>query len=700
MVSKRLVVGIVAVIIAVSLVAVIVLQKLVVNPPGVPQSPSVTGDIWQTTIQWSEVTDATSYIIYWSTTPGFTKTSGTKIEVLNTSYVHENLENNATYYYLITAVGPGGESDVSTEISATTRLPRITGNAIFPDLSISYENNLPGGGLYGVYLYDLSWNELANDTDTNPSYSFSVELNKAYILVAYYNGGQAIAAVTPTITDDMVQNISIDTEVAMSLIVATEQPSGNLESTSLSRPLDDLLEDANQEVIRLNAFYQDRNNNRTADRIADAVHALTLDKLSQGSGVSFAELNEATIRAYGGGLQGIRSLSDMLSNPKPPLNPHFTFTRYNSNEEVDFGMSDLDTKRWDYIGYGWFPHITPGGTAVVYVGPTSSLMNETRPVRGVYKKVLGSTVDPILLTPLNIDCLSASWSPDETKVAFSGRYFDPGPASKDFSYEPYNIFIMNSDGSDPTQLTNYAGPLIYTEIREEQGAMNPSWSPDGSEIIFQTLCITENPDMTVSIVNSLEKINANGTNQRTFLDGVSTGFRGPVWPSWSPDGSKILFCARPPGQDDYEIIVVSSDLEQDDTAHILTGNTAEDYWPAWSYDGRFIIFSSNREGEVGTLPGQRYLDPFYVINSYTKEVVADLGDFTNAGYYFGPRFTATEAVFSTIEGVDTDEYGNAVIDTGSDKRYNNDHSSYNYYREIIPVANTMGITFACTSWFG
>jgi hypothetical protein len=688
------VVGIVAVIITLSVVVLMVSQKPSVNPPGAPQSVSAVGGVGKVTIQWSEVVGATSYNIYWSTTPGFTKENGTKIEVLNSSYVHENLANNVTYYYLITAVSPDGESDVSVEVSATTRFPRITGNAILPELSITYENGLPGGGLYGVFLFDLSFNELANDTDADSSFSFSVESNKAYILVAYYNGGQSLAAVTPTITDDLVQNISIDTEVAMNLIVATEQAM-DLEPTSLSRPLNDLLADANQEVAYLNAFYEDRNNNRNADRIADAVHALTLDKLNRGTGVKIEELNEATIRAYGGGLQGIRSLSAMLNQPNPPLNPHFTFTRYNSNNEVDFGMSDLETKRWDYLGLGIFPHITTGGTAVVFSGPTSAQIDETSYVMGVYKKVLGSAEDPVLLTPLNIDCLGASWSPDETKIAFSGRYVDP-----DGSMRPFNIFVMNSDGSDLTQLTDYSWSLIGTEIRELQGAMNPSWSPDGSEIIFETFYITLTTDMELTGVSLLEKINADGTNKQTILDGWATGFNAIGNPSWSPDGSRILFHARPPGQDDFEVIVIPSNFKEGDYAQLLTRNTADDYYPSWSYDGRFIIFSSDREGEKGTLPEVEDLDPFYVINSYTGEVVADFGDFTEAGYYFGPRFTAIEAVFKAVEGVDTDEFGNAIVASGSDKRYNDDHSSYNYYREIIPAANTVGITFSTTSWWG
>jgi hypothetical protein len=570
---------------------------------------------------------------------------------------------------------------------------KITGTAVLPDLDITYSNNLPAGGLQGIYLMDLSFNLLANYT-SGPSYSFSVKPNKSYVLIASYGGGQAIAAVTPTITGDLVQNISINTELAEDLIQATEHATDSLEPSNLSRPLTDLLADAYKEVANLNAFYDDRNTNRSADRVADAIHALIMDKLNKGSGVFPEDLNEVTIRAYGGGLDGIRSLSDMLNNPKPPLNSVFTFTRYNSQKEVDCGMSDLENKRWDYLGNGVDPDIAAGGTSVVFTDLTSTMWNETNYVWGVYKKILYSTADPILLTPINIDCSWPSWSPDETKIAFTGRYPDENESEL-----PNNLFVINADGSGLKQLTyyDYYNPVIgdYT------GVNFPSWSPNGSEIIFNLNIITINSGGDYWINKSLEIINADGTNQRTFLDGTLASFTYLSSPSWSPDGSHIVFDGVAKGEDDYEIFLVRSNLSMNNfnlsDISYLTYNTANDSAPSWSTDGRFIIFTSNREGEIGTLPGIKDLNPIYVINSYNGEVVADLGDFTKAGFYFCPSFTATELALKAVEGVQTDDNGNVVVNPGSDPRCS-DTPSEPLYQAIIPVANSMGMNFNCPSW--
>ena len=75
----------------------------------------------QAVISWQTFTGATSYNIYWSTTSGVTKTTGTRISGINsTSYTHTGLTNSTTYYYVVTAQTDAGESIESTEISALT----------------------------------------------------------------------------------------------------------------------------------------------------------------------------------------------------------------------------------------------------------------------------------------------------------------------------------------------------------------------------------------------------------------------------------------------------------------------------------------------------------------------------------------------------------------------------------------------------
>ncbi len=89
-------------------------QPLTIQPPqdvtAQPGSQSVT-------ITWSSVNGASSYNIYYSNTPGVTKTTGTKISSVSSPYIHKGLQVG-TYYYVVTAVDSGDESAESLEVSA------------------------------------------------------------------------------------------------------------------------------------------------------------------------------------------------------------------------------------------------------------------------------------------------------------------------------------------------------------------------------------------------------------------------------------------------------------------------------------------------------------------------------------------------------------------------------------------------------
>jgi len=68
----------------------------------------------QVTVSWSPVTIATSYNIYWGTTPGITSSS-TKITGATSPYVQTSLASGSTYYYRISALYSGIET-LSDEI--------------------------------------------------------------------------------------------------------------------------------------------------------------------------------------------------------------------------------------------------------------------------------------------------------------------------------------------------------------------------------------------------------------------------------------------------------------------------------------------------------------------------------------------------------------------------------------------------------
>jgi hypothetical protein len=87
--------------------------------PGAPQGVTATGGDESVTVEWAAAPGAISYNVYWSTAPGVTPASGAAIPGATSPYLHTGRTNGIPCYYVVTAVGPGGESAPSSEVSAT-----------------------------------------------------------------------------------------------------------------------------------------------------------------------------------------------------------------------------------------------------------------------------------------------------------------------------------------------------------------------------------------------------------------------------------------------------------------------------------------------------------------------------------------------------------------------------------------------------
>jgi len=89
-------------------------------PPLAPANIIALPGNAENTLSWDAVTDAVSYKIYWGLSETVNPSSGTLLEAATATYLHSGLENDVTYYYVISSVGIGGESAPSAVVSVTT----------------------------------------------------------------------------------------------------------------------------------------------------------------------------------------------------------------------------------------------------------------------------------------------------------------------------------------------------------------------------------------------------------------------------------------------------------------------------------------------------------------------------------------------------------------------------------------------------
>ena len=154
------------------------------------------------------------------------------------------------------------------------------------------------------------------------------------------------------------------------------------------------------------------------------------------------------------------------------------------------------------------------------------------------------------------------WSPDGARVAFARFRTDLADNA--------NVWVAFADGSDQRMLTHEPG-IQY----------NPSWSPDGTQLVYTGGQGYGTYELYV--------INADGTNQRRLTHNTHHEFL----PAWSPDGARIAFASDASG--DYEIWVMRADGSD---AKPLTRSPGLDTRPAWSPDGSRIAFVTNRTGTL------------------------------------------------------------------------------------------------------
>jgi TolB protein len=126
-----------------------------------------------------------------------------------------------------------------------------------------------------------------------------------------------------------------------------------------------------------------------------------------------------------------------------------------------------------------------------------------------------------------------SFSPDGTRIAFT--------STRDGNRE---LYVMRADGSDQRRLTFTSGPVDDPTV--DGVDQNPSWSPDGKRIAFDS---TREGSLDVFVMA------ADGSDQRRLTDSPAID----AIPVWSPDGRLLLFSSDRTSRDRRELYTMRTD---------------------------------------------------------------------------------------------------------------------------------------------
>ncbi|MGD0444859.1 MAG: winged helix-turn-helix domain-containing protein [Edaphobacter sp.] len=196
--------------------------------------------------------------------------------------------------------------------------------------------------------------------------------------------------------------------------------------------------------------------------------------------------------------------------------------------------------------------------------------------------------EKLQLTPDSLEVFLAHWSPDGSRLAIMAH--EPGKA--------WQIYLITADGSNSEHV-----------LPENHNQADPSWSPDGSQLVFgrvPDLMGKENGERNLQILDL-----------RTHRTEIVPDSDGVFSPRWSPDGKYIAALSL----DQRRLLLFSTEAR---TWKTIADTSVAD--PVWSADSRAIYihaFMAQTQPIYRVSVPDGHLDPIATLANFRSRDTAD-----------------------------------------------------------------------------
>jgi Tol biopolymer transport system component len=146
-------------------------------------------------------------------------------------------------------------------------------------------------------------------------------------------------------------------------------------------------------------------------------------------------------------------------------------------------------------------------------------------------------MSPVVADSKYVEYISPRWSPDGIQIVFTVMRYPTPPTDENILSS--SIAVVKADGSEVDAPRILTDPALFGSY--------PDWSPDGVRIVFNTYPIGSFQDTTKA--QNLYTIRPDGTDMTQITHFGEHDARA-IEPTWTPDGSRIIFVHITPDAND------------------------------------------------------------------------------------------------------------------------------------------------------
>ena len=216
--------------------------------------------------------------------------------------------------------------------------------------------------------------------------------------------------------------------------------------------------------------------------------------------------------------------------------------------------------------------------------------------------------------------------------------------SPDGSRIAYDNYVVGGTGIGTANLDGSEAVRLTDGVNDSW----PSWSPDGTQILFSST--SYDPSIgrceagfphEFDCPTDIYVMDADGSNVVRVTSDPADEFM----PVWSPDGSTIAFVRNTEKASVSRPAIFTMRPDGSDVRQVSSGSGGSDWWPSWSPDGSRLAFAAIRNEDWG----------IWTVNADGSDEHMILGGM-GAGYVDNPVWSPDGSLIAFVGNLEVDDY--------------------------------------------